>query len=166
MRRFLPHAACGAGLLFLASQGGCSKPEPPKAEPAAAAPAAAPQPASAPQPSVEDNTFKLALVSEPEYTAGAPGKLQLLLEAKGGYHVNQDYPIRVDLKAPAGVKLAKPSLAKPDAAEFGEHKARFDVPFSADKGSHQLSAEVDFAVCTPETCVPDQRTLAVSLSVK
>ena len=74
--------------------------------------------------------------------------------------------IALDLKAPAGVKLDKPSLAKPDAAEFGEHKARFDVPFSAEKGAHQLSANVDFAVCTPETCVPDQRTVAVSLSVK
>jgi hypothetical protein len=152
----------GASLLSLAVAA-CSKPEP-KPEPAAPAPAE--QPKSAPQPSIEDNTFKLALVSEPEYTAGAPARLQLLLEAKGGYHVNQDYPIRIDLKAPAAVKLQKPSLGKPDAAEFGEHKARFDVPFSADKGSYQLSAEVDFAVCTPETCVPDQRTLAVSLSVK
>jgi hypothetical protein len=157
--------ACCAGLFPLVLLA-CSKAEP-KPEPAApAAPALAAEPKSAPTPSVEDNTFKLTLVSEPEYTAGAPARLQLLLEAKGGYHVNQDYPIRVDLKAPAAVKLQKPSLGKPDAAEFGEHKARFDLPFSADKGSHQLMADVDFAVCTPETCVPDQRTLAVSLSVK
>jgi hypothetical protein len=153
--------ACCAGLFSLALSA-CSKAEP-RPEPVAPA---APALAAAPTPSVEDNTFKLALVSEPEYTAGAPARLQLLLEAKGGYHVNQDYPIRVDLKAPAAVKLQKASLGKPDAAEFGEHKARFDVPFSADKGSHQLMADVDFAVCTPETCVPDQRTLAVSLSVK
>ena len=164
MRRFI-HTFWGAGLASLAAAVACSKPEPKPeaAQPAVAAPKA---PETPPQATVEDNTFKLALVSEPEYTAGAPGKLQVLLEAKGGYHVNQDYPIRVDLKAPAGVKLDKPSLGKPDAAEFGEHKARFDVPFSADKGAHQLSANVDFAVCTPETCVPDQRTLAVSLSVK
>jgi hypothetical protein len=164
MQHFILRAAIGAGLLSM-SAAACSKPEPSQpAQPAA--PAAAAQVASPPQPSIEDNTFKLALVSEPEYAAGAPATLKVLLEAKGGYHVNQDYPIRVDLKAPAAVKLTKPSLGKPDAAEFGEHKARFDVPFSADKGSHQVSANVDFAVCTPETCVPDQRTLAISLSVK
>jgi Disulphide bond corrector protein DsbC len=165
MQRSFLRETCCAGLCVLAVAA-CSKSEPKPAPAAPAAPAPVAEPKSAPQPSIEDNTFKLALVSEPEYSAGAPARLSLLLEAKGGYHVNQDYPIRVDLKAPAGVKLQKPSLGKPDAAEFGEHKARFEVPFSAEKGSHQLSADVDFAVCTPETCVPDQRTLAVSLSVK
>jgi hypothetical protein len=29
-----------------------------------------------------------------------------------------------------------------------------------------LSADVDFAVCTPETCVPDQRKLAIKVAVK
>jgi len=165
MRRSFLHAAFRFGLFSLAVAA-CSKPEPKPEPPAPTAPAPAAQPASAPQPSIEDNTFKLTLVSEPEYTAGAPARLQVLLEAKGGYHVNQDYPIRANLKVPAGMKVQKPSLGKPDAAEFGEHKARFDVPFSAETGSHKLLADVDFAVCTPETCVPDQRTLAVSLSVK
>jgi hypothetical protein len=165
MQRFIFRAFLAAGVVSLAAVA-CSKPEP-KPEPSQPAPAAAaPQPSGPPQRSIEDNTFRLALVSEPEYTAGAPSTFKLLLEAKGGYHVNQDYPIRVDLSAPAAVKLQKASLGKPDAAEFGEHKARFEVPFSADKGSHQLSANVDFAVCTPETCVPDQRAVAISLSVK
>lgn len=163
--RALLIAAVAGGLLA------CSKSEAPAAaspEPAApTAPAAAPAaPAAAATPSIEDKTFKLALVSEPEYTAGAPAKLKLVLEARGGYHVNQDYPIRVDLKAPAAVKLDKTSLGKADAAEFGEPAARFELPFTAQSGSHQLTADVDFAVCTPETCMPDQRKLAIALNVK
>ncbi len=145
----------------------CSKSEAPAAAPApspAPAPAAAPQ--SPPGPSVEDNTFKLSLVSEPEYSAGSAATVKLVLEARGNYHVNQDYPIKIDLKAPAGVTLPKPSLGKPDAAEFGEKIARFEVPFTAPAGAHELSADVDFAVCTPETCVPDQRKLAIKLAVK
>jgi hypothetical protein len=160
-------AACG---LFVVGLSGCSKSETPSAasQPtspsAAAAPSAAP--AAAPTPVIEDKTFKLALVSEPGYTAGTPAKLKLVLEARGGYHVNQDYPIRIDLKAPAAVKLDKASLGKADAVEFGEPSAKFEVPFTASSGAHQLTADVDFAVCTPETCMPDQRTLAVALQVK
>jgi hypothetical protein len=160
--RALLIAAIASGLFA------CSKSEAPAAttSPAPAAPGSAPAAASTPTPSVEDKTFKLALVSEPEYTAGAPAKLKLVLEARGGYHVNQDYPIRIDLKAPAGVKLDKTSLGKADAAEFGEPAARFELPFTAESGSHQLTADVDFAVCTPETCMPDQRKLAIALNVK
>ena len=169
MRAFLVTAAvCGGAMLAGGGLAGCSKIEAPapSAEAPTPGPAAAPQAAAAPTPSIEDKTFKLALVSDPEYTAGAPAKLKLVLEARGGYHVNQDYPIRVDLKAPAAVKLDKTSLGKADAAEFGEPSAKFEVPFTAQSGAHQLTADVDFAVCTPETCMPDQLTLAVSLHVK
>ena len=67
-----------------------------KSEPAPPTPAQAPveqKVASAPTPAIEDATFKLALAKEAEITAGAPASLKLLLEARGGYHVNQDYPI-------------------------------------------------------------------------
>lgn len=160
-------AACG---LFVVGLSGCSKSETPSPAPAAAAPvtSAAPAPAvaAAASPVIEDKTFKLALVSEPEYAAGTPAKLKLVLEARGGYHVNQDYPIRIDFKAPAAVKLEKASLGKADATEFGEPAAKFEVPFTATSGAHELTADVDFAVCTPETCMPDQRKLAVALHVK
>lgn len=157
--------ACLGALLLV----GCNKDKPaPQAveQPAAAKPApkaAEPVPAS---PTVEDTTFKLALATDPTYAAGAPAKAQVVLEARGGYHVNQEYPIRIELKAPDGVKLSKRALEKADAQAFGEKSARFDVPFSADKGAHKLIAEVDFAVCTDETCVPDQRTLAAVLNVE
>jgi hypothetical protein len=144
----------------------CSKSEAPAASPAPPAAPAPVAPQSPPGPSVEDNTFKLSLVSEPEYSAGSAATVKVVLEARGNYHVNQDYPIKIDLKAPTGVTLPKPSLGKPDAAEFGEKIARFEVPFTAPAGTHELSADVDFAVCTPETCMPDQRKLAIKLAVK
>jgi hypothetical protein len=150
--------------------GACSKSEPSATSPAPAQPVE-PKPAAAAAlaaatPVIEDTTFKLGLASDAEYTAGNPGTLKLLLEARGGYHVNQDYPIKVQLKAAGGVALPKPSLGKADAAEFGEHKVRFELPFTAQAGVREVSAEVDFAVCTAETCVPDQRTVALSLNVK
>jgi len=158
-------------LLASALLAACSRSEPP-----ATAPVATPEPAAAKQapagpeqpakPSIDDTTFRLALVGAPEYAADKEGAVELTLEARGGYHVNQDYPIRVDLKAEPGVKLAKASLGKPDAAKFTEHEARFQLPFSASAGAHDLTATVDFAVCTKETCVPDQRTVALAVQVR
>lgn len=133
----------------------------------ASAPAEAPlKPAEPPKPALEDTTFRLAFEGPTSFKAGEPHKLKVVLEPRGGYHVNQDYPIRVDLKAPAAVKLEKPSLGKPDATAFSEENASFDVGFTAEKGSHDLSATVDFAVCTKETCVPDNRTIAIALNVE
>jgi hypothetical protein len=157
-------------LLASALLAACSRSEPPTAPVASPEPAAKQPPVAAPdqpaKPSIDDTTFRLALVGAPEYAADKEGAVELTLEARGGYHVNQDYPIRVDLKAPAGVKLAKASLGKPDAAKFSEQEARFQLPFSASAGAHDLTATVDFAVCTKETCVPDQRTVALALQVR
>jgi hypothetical protein len=148
---------------------GCGGGESKPAEPASAqppAPVAAAEPTKPAGPVVEENIFRLAFEEAKPYTAGQPGALKVVIEPRGGYHINQDYPTRIDLKAPAAVKLAKPSLGKVDAATFGEQNARFDVGFTADKGSHDLSATIDFAVCTAETCVPEQRTIAIALNVQ
>jgi hypothetical protein len=147
----------------------CSRSEPDKAAaPAGPAPSAQATAKSAepPKPTIEDTTFKLALTGQPEYAAGKQASVQLILEARGGYHVNQEYPIRVDLKSATGLKLAKGSLERADAVQFGEQSARFELPFSAEPGVHDLTASVDFAVCTKETCVPDQRTLALAVTVR
>jgi hypothetical protein len=144
----------------------CSRTEaPPAAAPAPAPVLQAEKKAEPPRPSIEDNTFKLSL-SAPGYNGSKEGKFALTLEARGGYHVNQDYPIRIDLKAPGDVKLDKTTLGKEDASQFSEASVHFEQPFSATAGAHDLVATVDFAVCTKETCLPDQRTVALALQVQ
>jgi hypothetical protein len=155
---------------------GCGGGEP--AAPAAAAepPApAAPTPAPTPAPAapaaaatdkVDDATFELALKPTGPY---APGKVQsfaVSLKPKGEYHVNQDYPFSVSLTG-QGVSFPKAELGKSDAAKFDDNAIELDVPFTAAAaGKHSVSAHVKFAVCTPETCVPDERTLALALPVE
>jgi hypothetical protein len=147
---------------------GCSSGEsaaPTPTASAAAKAAVAPQPTAPVGPKVEENHFRIAFDGAGTYTSGQPGGLKVVIEPRGGYHLNKDYPLRVDLKAPAAVKLAKPSLGKADGT-FSEQNAALDVGFTADKGSHDLQAMVDFAVCTAETCVPEQRTIAIALNVQ
>ena len=150
--------------------GGESQPAAPPTATAPSEPAPAPKPAPAPAVAaserVDDATFELALKPTGPY---APGKVQsfaVSLKPKGEYHVNQDYPFSVSLTG-QGVTFPKAELGKSDAAKFDDHAVELDVPFTAAAaGKHSVSALVKFAVCTPETCVPDERTLALALPVE
>jgi hypothetical protein len=141
-------------------------PAPAQPAPAAPAPEAA-KPAAPPTDRIDDPSFELALTPTPPYTVGKLASFSLSLKARGEFHVNQDYPIDISLKGSDGIALPKAQLKKPDAAAFEEKLARFDVPFTASKaGQQRVEADVKFAVCTKENCVPDERTLALVLPVE
>jgi len=136
---------------------------------AAAEPAAGDEKSNEPAgPSIETGSFLLAVApSESGYRIGKPGEVEIALEGRGEWHVNQEYPIRIDLKAAPGVALAKNELVKDDAKEFGEEKVRFLAavePSAA--GEHELTCDVSFAMCTEENCILEKRTVAMQLKVE
>lgn len=115
---------------------------------------------------VRDVGFELRATAAGPYHAGQPASFGVTLTPSGGYHVNEEYPIRVAATAPPELTLPKSTLARADAAEFGPQRARFDVPFTAvGAGQRRVTATVGFAVCTPERCMPDERTLALVLPI-
>jgi hypothetical protein len=158
--------ACGQG----ADKPAGPPPEAPAAPPAPAAPvpAEAPKPAAAaPSDRVDDPTFELAASPVGPYSPGKLGSFAVTLKPRGEYHVNMDYPMTISVQSSEGVEFPKEKLGKPEAAQFGEQLARFDVPFTPKSaGAHKIEAHVKFAVCTPENCIPDERTLAVVLPVE
>jgi hypothetical protein len=118
-------------------------------------------------PVAEDPTFELRAEAQGPYAAGEQGSFEIRLTPRGEYHVNQEFPMNVALSGPDGVELPSADLGNDDADEFTEERARFSVPFTAaSAGEHRVTAEVDFAVCTPEACMPDRRTLALVLPVR
>lgn len=131
----------------------------------AAAPEKSDEPAG---PKIETGSFMLAVApAQPKYSAGKPGELEIALEGRGEWHVNQEYPIRVDLKAPEGVAIPKAELVKDDAKEFGEEKVTFLAavePSAA--GKHEVTCDVSFAMCTEENCILEKRTVAMELEVQ
>ena len=133
------------------------------AEPAAGKEADAP-----PTPTIETGSFLLAVApAQPNYAAGKPGEVEIALESRGEWHVNQDYPIRVDLKAPPGVTLPKAELVKDDAKEFGDEKVRFAAAVEpSTAGNHEVTCDVSFAMCTEENCILEKRTVAMVLEVE
>lgn len=115
----------------------------------------------------EDPSFELRATATGPYVAGQPGTFGVELTPRGVYHVNQEFPMTVRPCAGEGVTLPSAELGNDDAAERSEQRARFAVPFTAaSAGEHRVSAVVDFAVCTPENCMPEQRTIAVLLPVE
>ncbi|MDD9940357.1 MAG: hypothetical protein OXU20_04745 [Myxococcales bacterium] len=152
-------------------------PTPPTSKPAEPTPgasaadeadkAAAEKPPAELAASASDPSFQLSLKPAGPYAAGKLGTFVVDLEPRGEYHVNEEYPMSVTVSAGEGLNLPKKELKKDDAAEFGEKRARFEVPFTpATTGEHRVQAHVRFAVCTPETCVPDERKLALALPVE
>jgi hypothetical protein len=117
-------------------------------------------------PSADDPTFELRATARGPYAPGEQGRFEVSLTPRGVYHVNTQYPMAIRLQGPVEVSFPSAELGVDDAAEIVEPRARFDVPFTArSAGEHRVLAEVDFAVCTPESCMPDCRTLAVVLPV-
>jgi len=166
----------GFALCILACAcGGSSKASQAAAAAVVAAPAvAAPQPVPvapavpgvAPS-SIDEAGFSLRMAEAGPYKAGELARFVVHLEPRGEFHINQEYPIEIGLSGDVDTTFPKPNLVRADAAEFGEKKARFDVPFSTKaRGDHKISANVKFAVCTAENCVPDERNLSLALAVK
>ena len=122
-------------------------------------------------PTAEGESYKISTIADERYTPG-PGKFGVNLNARGKWHVNQDYPIELSLngKLPQNgraLELKKKTYTKADVAEIGEDAVRYEVAFSTPKpGPYDVEAELSFAMCTPKTCVQETRKVAVALKVE
>lgn len=102
----------------------------------------------------------------PAATVGAPGRASLTVLGKNGWHVNEEAPITVALKADDGVDLPKPKLSRADLAQSTKESARFDIPFSASAaGKKTITAEARFVMCQEQMCKPVKETVAFEVEV-
>ena len=116
---------------------------------------------------VEQQTFALQLAAPGSVSAGERAPITVAIEGRGGFHVNLEYPVRIELMGTGGVALDKSTLAAGDASELSEQRARFETAARwSSAGRHRLSARAQFAVCTPDTCVPREETIAVAVDVR
>jgi len=121
----------------------------------------------APGPVAAGDGYAVEATLAGPYMSGEVGSFAVSLAAKEQWHLNEDYPTRVIVQGSDAVVFPKAELAKTDAANWSEDAARFDVPFSAGAaGEHPVQAVVKFAICTEETCIPTERTLALNLPVE
>ncbi|MBI5512665.1 MAG: hypothetical protein HY909_02800 [Deltaproteobacteria bacterium] len=94
----------------------------------------------------------------------SPGDTTFNFELHGttGYHVNEQYPIAIELEL-ANATASKSTLRREDAAEYTQAGARFAFPIHTTAPGARVQGRARFAVCSAENCVPETRTFAVAL---
>ena len=102
----------------------------------------------------------------PKTAVGATATASITVVGKGGWHVNEEAPITLALKADPGVDLPKLKLARADLAQSSKESARFDIPFSpTTPGKKVITAEARFVMCQEQACKPVKETLALEIDV-
>jgi len=112
-----------------------------------------------------DKTYEIQK-TEPPAKVGAPAKASLTVQGKNGWHVNEEAPITISLKADDGIALPKQKLVRADLAQSTKESARFDIPFSASAtGKKTITAEARFVMCQEQACKPEKETVALEIEV-
>jgi hypothetical protein len=111
-------------------------------------------------------------VDKAESAAGAETNVGLKVAPATGYHMSTDFPIKLCLEAPAGVKLAKSEFnagkgEKGDADAFSEQSLAFAVKATAEKaGSYEIKGVFKFGVCDNESCHPKKQPVTITVAAK
>jgi hypothetical protein len=109
-------------------------------------------------------------VGKAEGKAGSEAVAAIKLTPGDGYHISTDYPIKLTLESPDGVKLAKSELTagkgeKGDADTFSEQALAFAVKATADKaGSYEVKGVFKFGVCNKDSCHPKKQPITIQVA--
>lgn len=113
-------------------------------------------------------SYKLDVAATPAaLKVGGAGALTITITPLEKTHVHPQAPLKVTLAASPGLGLAKGTLGRADLADPKAEAPRFQVPFSAAAaGPQELTAKVDFFICSDQWCVKQIREVKVPVDVK
>ncbi len=138
------------------------------AQPAAAAEApkeAAKEAATVPS-EIEAAAFKVAMRPSGEtYAVGEPATVEIVLNARGGYKCNDEYPYKFVPKGSPGLTYTK-QIVKKDAIKVGKAESVMTIPVLPEAaGKQTVEGKFYFSVCNEETCLVEKKDLAFTLDV-
>ena len=136
------------------------------ASPNAAANAAV-QPAAVGAPSYENANYSAKIASAGPCKKDQTCSAEIVVQAKGEYHINDKYPYRFKLEdpPPAGLKYPKPVIGKEDGT-MDEHKVTLKVPFvPASAGDKKVAGTLSLSVCSAANCLMDKQQLDLTVKV-
>ena len=101
-----------------------------------------------------------------EVPAGGAGTFVVAIVPAEKIHVHPQAPLRIVVEA-QGLELAKRTLGHKDAVDPAADGPRFEVPFLAPAaGTHEISARLQFFVCSDQWCVKQARDVKVAVTAK
>lgn len=116
--------------------------------------------------SVDEEAFHLELTKQDSYTAGQPASVEVKLQAKAGYHANEEYPYKFKVQPCPGLEYEQ-DVVRGDAVKIEGASAVLQVPFKAkDSGPRLFAGTFAFSVCSAERCLVEKRDLALQLQVE
>ena len=92
---------------------------------------------------------------------------EVVVVAKGEYHINDKYPYRFKLEdpPPAGLKYPKPVIGKEDGT-MDERKVTLHVPIvPASAGDTKVAGTLSLSVCSAANCLMDKQQLDLTVKV-
>ncbi len=116
--------------------------------------------------SIEHEAFSIEL--KPSSAAvGQVASVSVSVKAKGGFHLNQDYPHKLKLEdVPAGVRVEKTELRRADA-ELDERQLTFKLVATPEKaGRHTIHAVLKTSVCDDKQCILKSEKLTLHVVAK
>ncbi len=82
------------------------------------------------------------------------------------WHINVDFPVKLQLSSSSGVTLPSPTQAKVDARRYDGDALVFEVQYRVDTcGDHEITGNVDFALCRDEACAPVTEPVSATVGV-
>jgi len=127
------------------------------------APAAGPA-----RPSLESANYRAEIKSSGACRKDNTCAVEVLVEAKGDYHINDKYPYRfkVEDPPPPGIKYPKPVVGKEDGT-MDQRKVVLKVPFISEaSGDKRVGGTLSLSVCSAANCLMDKQPLEVTVKVE
>jgi hypothetical protein len=113
------------------------------------------------------DNYKLTVTPPTTVLKGQPAVALVHVEGANGFVINLDYPVSLNITAPAGVTLVKATQTKPDAKKFAQTGLDFEIKFtSADVGTKAFTGQFKFAVSTTKDIAPATAPVSFSAVVK
>lgn len=114
----------------------------------------------------EGDEYAVEARHEAEATVGRPTVAVFVGTGKGEWHVNVEYPAKLEVAAAEGFEVAKPVLRKEDAAQFDEGQLRFEVPLTPSRaGELPVQFKLKFGLCSGDRCVTREAVLGWTYAV-
>ena len=111
-------------------------------------------------------TYKVTLAAPPRVSKGTDATVTLEIVPKPGWKLNKEFPTKLTVNEPAGVKIKKKEQGVADAVAFAEKAGRWNVQFQAEStGAKNFTGLIKFAVCTETSCDPKKEQLAWNVAV-
>lgn len=143
--------------------------------PSGPAPAPAPSAAAAAGPVTETDSFRAELKAIGAYKKGEPATYEVVVQAKGPWHVNDEYPAKFKTADGNGVKHAEPKLERNKHVDAFATEAcaqnskdactlKITVKFTPEQaGTIRLGGTVDVGICNKDQCLVEKKQLDLAV---